>query len=306
MKKILSMTLALLMVITAVITCAPVSAIAADGDATVIAPDTTWYDASKTSFDISTAAQWYGLAKLISEETTAGSVTSGKTFNLVADIDLNPGWNAAVTVTKKDDGKNYAALPAAPVNSANVARLNTFAGTLNGNGHTLSGYYFKGAETQKKGQGGVINVLKGTVKDLVITNSLVTTTGSAIGAYACGLVVDFQKGVIENVYADIEVWQLGWRGSADVTEGDTTIKYVAGVCGLVGTRSEGGGAGTNGDNLSVLKNVVFAGVIGKCHATSFVITGNGGSSRSCQIIFDYKRCCMTLTDNTCENNVLEN
>ena len=141
MKKILSMTLALLMVITAIITCAPVSAIAADGDATVIAPDTTWYDASKTSFDISTAAQWYGLAKLISEETTAGSVTSGKTFNLVADIDLNPGWDAstkkAPTVTE-DNPSPYTW----------TLHSSSFNGTFDGQNHTISGIY--GTQTWAK------------------------------------------------------------------------------------------------------------------------------------------------------------
>ena len=276
MKKILSMTLALLMVITAIITCAPVSAIAADGDATVIAPDTTWYDASKTSFDISTAAQWYGLAKLISEETTAGSVTSGKTFNLVADIDLNPGWNAAVTVTRKSDDKDYATAPATPANAANVVRFETFAGTINGNGHTLSGFYYMETITEAGTYGGMFKVLKGNVNNLIIENSFIGTKGNIKNAILVGFAQDFQKGLVENVYVDIDIWQT------NNYEGGTTSWLV----GLIGTRTAGGNAGTNGSNLSHLKNVVFAGTLGK-YKSGGLITGNAGSTQAIQLIYDY-------------------
>ena len=135
MKKFLSMTLALIMILTAIMTMAPLSVLAegdgAPASATPITPDTTWYDASKSSFDISTAAQWLGLAQLVAAETTAGEVTSGKTFNLKADIDLNPGWDASVTVEDRE-GVLYAVIPDAPVNVG--GHINTFKGTLNGNG----------------------------------------------------------------------------------------------------------------------------------------------------------------------------
>ena len=132
--------------------------------------DTSWYSADENEFDISTASQWYGLAKLIANETTAGSVTNGKTFNLTADIDLNPGFNADVsTIIPDGQTSRKAVFPAAPAKEAAgySARFNYFAGTLNGNGHTVSGYYYR-FNSSAGTSGGIIGTLDGGIVENVI------------------------------------------------------------------------------------------------------------------------------------------
>ncbi|MGM9683787.1 MAG: hypothetical protein ACI3XQ_09330, partial [Eubacteriales bacterium] len=58
----------------------------------------------------------------------------GKTLKLMADIDLNPTWSASVTV-----GDTTVQFPTAPENV--FPSISTFKGTLDGNGHTISGIY---------------------------------------------------------------------------------------------------------------------------------------------------------------------
>ena len=69
--------------------------------------DTSWYDASQTEFVLTTAQQLAGLSEL----STAGITFEGKTVKLGADIDL--------------DSKNF-------------EPINFFAGTFDGDGHTIS------------------------------------------------------------------------------------------------------------------------------------------------------------------------
>ena len=79
MKKTLFLLLA---VLTLGFVAAPVSAQTVwDGTA-----DITWYDASQTSYDISTPEQLAGVASLVNDGTTS---FNGKTLNLTADLWLN-------------------------------------------------------------------------------------------------------------------------------------------------------------------------------------------------------------------------
>ena len=77
MKRILAFALTVLMVI-------PLMTFAAYADAKVTA-DTSWYDAAKSEFTLTTAAQLYGLSSL-----SSGNNFSGKTIKLGADITVPP------------------------------------------------------------------------------------------------------------------------------------------------------------------------------------------------------------------------
>ena len=143
-----------------------------------------------------------GFAKLAAD----GNSFSGKTVKLMADIDLNPDWNADVTVGSK------VIFPVVPVNTwPNIA---SFKGTLDGNGYTLSGLYKSMTVSGNKGAyGGLFNTLAGgTVKNLRFSNSLILTTNTSWGSgniHVGGIAGDVNEGsVLRNVYMDetVEVW----------------------------------------------------------------------------------------------------
>ncbi|MBQ8742468.1 MAG: leucine-rich repeat protein [Clostridia bacterium] len=83
------------------------------------AADTTWYNANDTEFTLSTPEQLAGLAELVN----SGNTFAGKTVKLDADIDLNNvKWTPIGT--KSAEGEK--------------AFTRTFAGSFDGQGHTIS------------------------------------------------------------------------------------------------------------------------------------------------------------------------
>lgn len=99
--------------------------------------DTSWYKSGKTSYNISTAAQLAGLAKLTNDGKHPEQFR-GVTFNLTKDIKLND---------TSDFSKWYDYAPMnvwTPIGSHGggaIGGYKPFAGTFNGNGHTISGMY---------------------------------------------------------------------------------------------------------------------------------------------------------------------
>ncbi len=83
------------------------------------AADTTWYNANDTEFTLSTPEQLAGLAELVN----SGNTFAGKTVKLDADIDLN-NVNWTPIGTKSAEGEK--------------AFSRTFAGSFDGQGHTIS------------------------------------------------------------------------------------------------------------------------------------------------------------------------
>lgn len=79
--------------------------------------DDSWYDASETIFDLSTAEQLAGLSALVEN----GNNFSGKTINLISDIDLGAHLFS-------------------PIGKSTVV---TFSGTFDGNNHTLSNVFIE-------------------------------------------------------------------------------------------------------------------------------------------------------------------
>ena len=164
---------------------------------------------------------------------------AGLTLKLTADIDLNPNWSAAVSVGA------YVQFPEAPAVVWPV--ISTFKGVFDGNGKTLSGVYtaLSQTSTSAAGYGGMIKKLDGgTIKNLVITNSLFHVTGSAgwgtAGVGIGGIVGEISNGAkISNLYSDMGIW---YQYSQHCSMG-----------GIIG-RATGGSY--------TVENVVFAGVLG--------------------------------------------
>lgn len=89
--------------------------------------DTSWYTDDKDSFDITTAEQLAGFAKLVEN----GNTFRGKTVNLMKDIKLNDtsDWKEWVDFAPANKWK--------PIGGD----FEVFSGVFNGHGHTIRGLY---------------------------------------------------------------------------------------------------------------------------------------------------------------------
>ena len=159
MKRLLSLMLAAMLLFA----LAAVPTVAEGSDPTgAISPDTAWYSAEKTEFELRTAAEVLGFLQLAQNNDFAG-----KTVRLTEDIDLNPG--ATVGLTQLDE--SHYAFPTKP---ANVwTKIPLWKGTLDGGGHVLRGIYLQ----ENLESGGKLALFTrfeqgGTLKNLIIENSI--------------------------------------------------------------------------------------------------------------------------------------
>lgn len=194
--------------------------------------DYTGSEAAGSVFTVSNAAGLVYAAEL----SRKGETFAGKTLKLLADIDLNPGWNAHVNVAA---GKGT--LPELP--GVVFPGFQTFDGTLNGNGKTISGIFMASNLNSSTPNLAPIEFLRGTVKNLKINNSLIVAR-PADGVEACkisGLVarVTGNNALIDTVYLDVEVWSRSY-----------SKQQIGGVAGI-----------TNANNITI-RNTEFAGVVG--------------------------------------------
>jgi len=154
------------------------------------APDTSWYDGheSDTVFDISTPAELAGLASLIT-----GSLSfTGKTINLIADIDLEIGGFG----TDYNDSKGWI-----PIGTSTSA---SFQGAFNGGGHEISGLYIKDGGNDFAGLFGCVEDL-GTVENLSVRGT-VEARGDRMGSGGgTGGIVSLLRGSVKNCRSFVNV-----------------------------------------------------------------------------------------------------
>ena len=162
-----------------------------DGEA-----DTSWYQADATEFQIATAEQLAGLAQLVN----AGYTFEGKTIKLTADIELNntTGWE---NWNESTEGLNSWT----PIGTN---WKNPFAGTLDGDGHSVSGICIT-SEADCQGLVGYLG-RGGTLQNLGVKASYIKG-GKRVGG-VCGT----NSGTVTNCYNTGNV-----KGN----------NYVGGVCG---------------------------------------------------------------------------
>jgi len=201
----------------------------------VIKPDTAWYDnAAKdaTEYYISTPEELLGFAKLYN----SGNVFKGKTIHLTEDIPLNP-QNVVTNYVNGSSNKE-------PDNRWAPGGNNTvstqFAGTFDGQGHTISGIYTV-SDSSYIGLFGVI-ADGSIVKDLRITDSYFYTSNTG-NAYI-GSVVGECRGTVDSVYSEAIVESAGDR-----------------VGGLVGMASGPKPAGKSKYGTATINNSWFNGSI---------------------------------------------
>ena len=209
MKKIIALVLALMMVL-------PMMMFTASAD--TITPDTSWYDASKTEFTITTVEQLYGLASL-----SANNSFAGKTIKLGADITVNEG-----------DASKWASQAPAYVWSP----IRSFAGTFDGQGHTVSGLYASVTSNVAMFTGTNVNCV---IKDFNLVNTYFATSSMSCAGVSAG-----GGGTFQYIYCDAIIscgdhhagGIFGCSSSKTVAEycwfdGSVTIakRYAAGIIG---------------------------------------------------------------------------
>lgn len=217
MKRFLSLFLSVLLLL---VPCA--TYVFADA----LAPDTSWYDAQKAEFTLTTPAQLLGFSQLGQSNTF-----EGKTVKLGADITLNEGDSAA-----------WATQAPATV----WTPVSNFAGTFDGQGYTVSGLYVKNGGSAAMFRSATEAAL---IADFRLVNSYFESTGdTAAGVCASG------AGTLFAIYSNATVVCKGHHAGGLFGVG-TAGKVVVDACWFDGSVTLGMryGAGIvgNGNNQRV-------------------------------------------------------
>ena len=200
--------------------------------------DTSWYKEGEKTFTLTTADQLYGFAKLINEGKTN---FKGVTIKLGADIVVNQGdaskWNAETAGLR----------PWTPVGTGTSKY---FAGTLDGQGHYISGLF----TVVDRDSGFICYAFDATVKNLAIVNSYFENFGRLhssgyLSAQVLGTFVGRGYGVtLQNLYSD-----------ARIVVPETAQSYNTG--GIAGFAKSNGTQGDIPYGASRIESCVFAGTI---------------------------------------------
>ena len=227
-----------------------------------ITPDTSWYTGAEKEeivYKLYDAADLLGFAAL----GNSGVTFEGVTVKLMADIDLNPGWDATTVV----NGKNVT-LAEAPANVWDS--IPVFKGIFDGNGKTISGIYcyntpsIPGSDVLAVG-GFIDRVVNGTIKDLIVVNSLsVTAPTSNFGSTrlnAGGFIGHAQDATLTTLYVDMDAWMIS----------DYVFTFGGMVCSVGTVASSYKGE---------IEDIVFAGTVGAITPTSNDYTSVGKRTSS--------------------------
>jgi len=230
----------------------------------VVVAEAYWTDATNGQFianaeadvyEIATAEQLLGLSLAMENNNKDMEWTDNKTFVLTADIDLNPGVDWAAYRAFMLNGVEYTGtLP------ANIwLSLDKFYGTIDGQGHTISGVYTPAASDGKSSQTTDWGVLGGqnypasktgtnAIKNVILDNGYVKSTNDKGVAGLTGCIklrADGDTYTMQNIY-------FGKNYTVDGSA--KTGGSVAGVAGSWWNENNLAGAMT-----VVYDNVVFAG-----------------------------------------------
>ena len=150
------------------------------GDGTA---DTTWFDENETEYVIATSADLYGFASI-------NDSFADKTIYMVSDIVVNKDLSYTVTETTNVTTNGQATVTGNGILWTPIGKNVAFAGTFEGNMHTISGIYATGTED---GLGLFAATAKGsTINNLKLVNSYFynskNNTGSIVGQCAGSLV----------------------------------------------------------------------------------------------------------------------
>jgi len=226
--------------------------------------DVSWYDAEQTKFTITTAAQLAGLAQLVNNGT---DTFDGKTIILGNNIALND------TANWEEWGKGnlleryYPDNVWRPIGSYSTTTTRPFAGTFDGAGFVICGVYTTGEGGSRPSYRGLFGYVRdGTIKNLLVTTSLIdecgSNSGGLVGYNSGGIIINssFKGIVLAGNTIQYVGGLVGYNHLGSITNSNAT-GYVSGssyVGGLVGYNNHGsitnsyatGNVDVNGDNSS--------------------------------------------------------
>ena len=213
--------------------------------------DTSWFKPGKKEFTIKTAAQLYGFTML----AYSGEKFEGVTIKLGADIVINSG-----NASEWAEGKNVPARSWTPIKN--------FAGTFDGQGHTISGLYgFKTGVHEKRGGLGLFTDTKetATIQNVSIANTYFESTyANGVGAVAARSV-----GTFKNIYVGSDVYiknkvcgAVG--GLIGIATKDTYVENCWSAANVTSAGQEIGGIIGNGNAMKVtVKHCLFTGTVAR-------------------------------------------
>ena len=219
----------------------------------------------KTVYTIRNAADFKEFAAISQTMDFAGCIV-----RLAADIDLNPGWTASITA------------PANQWTTQIGSATYPFAGTFDGQGHTISGVYRSSGGTTYNGLFRKTTT-DAVLKDFRLVNSYFATTsayaGSVAGAFA---------GTAEKIYSDATVHKTtsgnsrygGLFGNIEGATATLTDCWFAGTISASGNSYVGGLIGALDSACDVtVTNCLFTGSIAASQQTGG-ICGNAVTAYS--------------------------
>ncbi|MBO4488372.1 MAG: fibronectin type III domain-containing protein [Bacteroidales bacterium] len=236
--------------------------------------DITWYDASQTSFDISTPEQLAGVAQLVNNGTTS---FNGKTLNLTADLWLN---------NTGDSTNNWVPIGGgSPTSGESPSTGNAFKGNFNGHGHAIYNLYCDKGSTF---HAGLFCALENpcTIDSLVLFNPVLKSRGmmGCIAGFPRGsssvyvrycLVVNARI-VGENSSSSNNIG--GIFGATYPNSGNTYIEN----CGVTGTITGYYPAGASGNaERANITNFYFAGTLTPYGSNYGGVTAHSGNRTNC-------------------------
>ncbi len=187
--------------------------------------DTSWYNDTDTEFTLNSAEQLAGLAELVD----GGNDFAGKTIKLASDADL---------YLEGENGE--------PVSFDPIGDKSAFAGTFDGQGHTIDNLYQSGwafgYEWGKYGSVGLFGELKSaTIKNVIISGAESFVEGGDVGGITGSATGDC---VFENITLEDSVFAtynngnggiIGWSGAGNYTFKNITIGDDVVLAGLWGS-----------------------------------------------------------------------
>jgi len=277
MKKILTLTLAVIMILAAFSTLT----VGATEDKIPVSyysgkADTSWYDAAKikTEYHITSADQLAGLSKIVA----AGQKFAGVTFYLDCDIVWNDGkltmdengmpLYKGRPVSDKNKPLDYTPIGQYPeLNTANDPGLggNYFFGNFDGQGHVISGLY---VNEPTKIAVGLFTLFAGDyIKDLSIVNSYFGSFARS-GSFAGFVYTIKEKGNnntvgsrLSGLYSDAMVVAFN--------ETDGQNGRIGGIAGFLISANYGSARAKSNGCIQIVENCWFAGSIQHIKGTRY-------------------------------------
>jgi hypothetical protein len=224
------------------------------------AADTLWYSPHKTEFDISTAEQLAGLAKIVNDTDALHDPFKGKTVRLVSDIDLA--------------GREWT-----PIGSSYSY---SFMGTFDGGGRTIANLTIHRTEKPEESFYacvGLFGLNSGTLRNIRLTRVHVFSSYAEF-YYVGGGLVGENYGKIEDCAVNGDIFSAFRSGSDSDSDSDS---YTGGLAGVNnGTLT---GCHASGNVSSSAHNAYAGGLVGEDSGGTITDCTTGGSISSSSVHF---------------------